>query len=166
MTRIHIVVVGLIMSVSGFVQGQEETPLGHLKKDKPNELFLSFHQDEICGDSYERIVNNELTQSRIKRMEEPPENGIPFLSVVIACTGDKKNTVFSIVVTFQRKVPAWNQRPDKWIKSWTFISHHPGYSKHGYIRDTPEERGRFISNHLRDTVEDALSDYLRINFDL
>ena len=166
MIRIQMVVIGsLLFCASVFAQGQE-TPLGHLKKDNPNELHVLYSEGETCGGFYERIVSKELTRSRIKNIGPNSAFDVPFLWVGIACTSSSigNGILFNIDVSFQRMVPAWNRQSNE--LSWTLIAHSPGYGKHGIVRDTPAERKRLISNILRQCVEDALSDYLRINFDL
>lgn len=165
MTNLQMVVVGLLLFAPGYAQGQE-TPLGHLKKDHPNELHVLYSEGETCGGFYERIVNNELIRSRIKNMGPNSAFDVPFLWVGIACTPSSvgNGIIFNIDVSFLRMVRAWNRQPNE--LSWTLIAHSPGYGKHGFVRDTPAERERYISNILRQCVEDALSDYLRINFDL
>ena len=165
MTRTKMVVVGLMLFTVQGAQGQE-TQLGHLKKDNPNELNVMFAQNEYCLGSYERIVNNELIKSRIKKLVEFAEMNVPILWVSITCTPMDSGTglIFNIDVDFVRRVPAYNPQPGE--LSWTIITHSPSYGNHGYIRDSATETEQFISSALRGFVENALSDYLRINFDL
>ena len=162
------VMLGLLVSLcmmTGNVQGQG-TPLGHLKKDNPNELFVLFMQDDACGDSYKRIVNNELAQSRIKKVDDPPGYDIPVLWVSISCmtAGSVTGIVFNIDVKFIRTVPAFSRQPEE--NTWTVISHSPGYGNYGFADRTPVTNEQHVSNLIRQCVENALTDYLKVNFDL
>ena len=162
------VILGLLVSLcmmTGNVQGQE-TPLGHLKKDNPNELYVLFMQEDDCGDSYERIVNNELAQSRIKKVDDPPGLDIPALFVGISCAtaGSVTGIVFDVNVVFIRTVPAFYRQPEE--NPWTVISHSPGYGDFGFADRTPVTNEQHVSNLIRQCVENALADYLKVNFDL
>ena len=157
---------GLLVCVAGNVQGHER-PLGHLKKDNPNELVVLIGQGENCGDSYERIVNNQLIKSRIKKWEEAIGIDIPFLWVSVKCMRLKSGSgyIFKIETAFVRQVPAWNRQPEE--RSLTTITHKPEYGSYGFSSGiSTTENEQFISNTVRECVENSLADYLKTNFDL
>ena len=162
------VVHGMLLAISiclmvPNVHGQDETPLGHMKKDKPSELFVVYIQSGNCGESFERIVDNELTQSHIKRTDVLPELDTVFLMVGIKCheLAEDIGVMFNVSVRFSRMVPTYNWQPGE--MSWELIFHAKQYNHFGIAEDA---RSPYVTSKLHEKVKDALSDYLRINFDL
>ena len=162
------VILGLLVSLcmmTGNVHGQE-TPLGHLKKDNPNELIVLFNQHHDCVGSYEQVVNNVLAQSRIKRQEEPSGHDKVMLYVAVLCLPIKNRNgiVFNIEVNYVSKVPVIDPQPEE--MSWTMITHSPKYGNFGFTTHDEFEAEQIITNSIRQFVENALTDYLKVNFDL
>ena len=93
----------------------KELPQGHLKKPNPNELYVSFYQEDDCWGSYEQIVTNELAQSRIKRTESWSYDEL-LLTVNISCLplGNNLSVVNYIQVEFGRYTFPVDWQPDEY----------------------------------------------------
>ena len=122
-------------------------------------------RDDDCNGSYERVVENELVQSRIKRKEELPEFREVFLDVRITCVAvdekDRDYQVYDVTVRFGEVVPVTDHKPDEYSFMFMYFAAF-GYANTG-ISPTAEMK---ITNTLRSNVESSLADYLKANFDL
>ena len=167
MTRLTTVILGLIVSLcmTGNVQGQVKNVLvAHLKKPNPNELYVSYWQGDDCEDSYEQIVYNELTQSRIKRLEEW-DYDVLYMDVDVHCMKLPKRPnqlVFSIDMHFAVDAREPVAKPGTFVVS---LLYRPDYGNFG-ITTNDYEGQTLLRNILRECVEKALVDYMKANFDL
>lgn len=144
------------------VQGQLKTPTGHLKKSDPDELFVSFIQGDDCPGSLEQVVESELAQSRLKRKEFWIYYDL-ILHVTVECLRlDNKHTVYSTDVNFGEVVLPTSKQPDE----FDFVRrlYGPNYGSFG-IAPNDDLRTQ-LRNTIRESLEKALIDYLKVNFDL
>ena len=132
-------------------------PQPWLKKENPNELFAVSVATEHCPISIvdlDELVNSVLVRSRIRKKSAWAENEL-ILSVEIGCTlvSDSRWT-FRYDVYF----PRFSKRESGDLLETTTID-----GKH-YGIGTNDEDG--IRSAMRRFVEDAITDYLKANFDL
>lgn len=138
----------------------------HLKKNDPNVLYFTLFFDDDCPgtqSSYEETVEGELLRARIK-----PKSGWSynetFLHTDVSCTNpDNRVVAYDISVhfgEFQRvSAPAPNEL------EFHMILHAKPYGAFGFrsVYST-EEIERDLKSSLRESVSEALTDYLRANF--
>ena len=155
------VAVGLVVTVTacligGTLEAQTNKPIGHLKKEDPNELFVFYAQNGECPGNYESVVNAQLAQSRIKK-------GIGWkykellLWVNIKCVDVSELIGYSVSIYFGELIPSESGAERNFI----FRAYEPDrYSSFGLGDD------EYLRNVVRNYVEIALTDYLKANFDL
>ena len=161
------VILGLVVTLcmmTGNVQGQKTINIDHLRKENPNEIWVLYFQDDDCSGNYEQIVEAELAQSRIKRKEYYNYDET-VLRVTLECMAlsNEQNLVFNIDVYFGKFAEVINPEPDEY--DFTPIMYFPNYGSLG-IAGTDSVGEQFIKNGVRDSVEAALTNYLKTNFDL
>ena len=140
-----------------------------LKRDNPNQLYVAYYQSGECPfteASIESMIDGLLVRSRLKpiSMEEWQMDLIRFnLNVRVSCDDDNfppylfnVSTRFSEIVTLQKPLGPVA----------VLMDHIPGYDRHGTYNAVTELSNPFVRNFIRDSVEDALMDYLKANFDL
>lgn len=152
----------LFTGTSTDVQGQTKSPTGHLKKSDPNEIYVSFIQGDDCPGSLEQIVESELAQSRLKRKEFWIYYELNLHLTVECLRLDNKHTVYSTDVNFGEFVLPTSKQPDE----FDFVRrlYVPNYGSFGIA---PNDNLRTqLRNTIRESLEKALLDYLKINFDL
>ena len=161
---VHVLV---LIFVSGLVvegaQGQAKKPLQHLKKDNPNEIHVNYSHEPDCKTSHEQVVDNELAQSRIKR--KPLWNFyelVLFVDVRCSETVPGREFLFMVTANFGRFEPAEIVAD----RSFIIVYLEPGnFGSYG-ISTQGSKGNRTVRDALRNAVEDALTDYLTVNFDL
>lgn len=111
----NVLVFTLMIGLQATYGQSKELPQGHLKKPNPNELYVSFYQEDDCWGSYEQIVTNELAQSRIKRTESWSYDEL-LLTVNISCLplGNNLSVVNYIQVEFGRYTFPVDWQPDEY----------------------------------------------------
>ena len=117
-----------------------------MKKENPNELAVLVSDNPYCPDTqqgYADIVTGVLTRSRISLALVGSD---VLLSVSVQCGGP----AYSIDVHFGR-----------WLEGGTVILFAAGYSSVGIYSNAT-----YLRTVLRETVEEAITDYLQANFDL
>ncbi len=152
----------LMASVNSDVQGQLKTPTGHLKKSDPDELYVSIVQGNDCPRSMEQIVESELAQSRIKRKEFWIYNELNLYVTIDCLRLDNKHSVYSTDVNFGEFVFPTSKQPDE----FDFVRrlYGPNYGSFGIASN--ENLRTQLRNSIRESLEKALLEYLKINFDL
>ena len=147
-----------------FAQGQSDFPMGHLKKTNPNSIFVSYIEADDCGASYEQVVNNELAQSRIKRKEYWEYDEL-MMRVKVNCMSlnNLPSIVYIVDVSFGRFMRPVNREPNE--LTFLPVLYQNMYGEFGITTDNSEGQ-QFLRNSIREEVEKALTDYLKVNFDL
>ena len=129
----------------------------HLKKENPNELWVSYYQSEDCPGSFDQVIDNEMTQSRVKQVYPDRITNTLILNVDIACLpfDDDRRFVFELDIYFFR-----------WVE-FLYVEERylPDYGTIGYAPKNSSGE-QYLTNALRTKVEEALTDFLKINFDL
>ena len=155
--------------------GQVAHYLDVLKKDNPDELFVFYNQLGNCPfteDSIDSMIDGRLTRSRLQRIQSSMgvrEDGFG-LGIVLNCDDAKDDDgiyIFSVEGFFLERVTV--QKP--WGPMEVFMVHHPlvfSYGKFGaFTHSSNGDKAReTMRNAVRETLEDALTDYLKANFDL
>jgi hypothetical protein len=125
-----------------------------MKKNNPEELFYNVAVDDDCPlseNSLNSVVGGVLTRSRIK-VKDGFEEGELVLTVNLACVDDGEVDIFDVTIRFDRL----SIRGDELIACHVFSD----YGTFG------QGRRDFIQTSVKEGVENALTDYLRANFDL
>lgn len=163
----RIVVHALILTIAWGMQiesvyGQSKFSKGHLKKYNPNELWVVFVQEDDCKGSYEQVIENELARSRIKRKTSWAYNELS-LEVIVRCITSNSDVFFTVDVHFTKNELPTDPKPGE----YDFVTLHymPGYGRYG-VSSNDKEGEYFIKNTLRESIEEAMTDYLKVNFDL
>ena len=132
-----------------------------MHKTNPNELYVSVDYGADCKvseEAIEKMIDGILTRSRIKRLNSDDWLEVDLSSdqlhlfVLVNCD----DRVFSNDVRFADMV----QRPDQWIKR--LMLHYRPYGSYGVHQGDTE----YLMDSLKGSVERALTDYLKANFDL
>ena len=157
----------LLILVSGIAvngaQGQEKKPLQHLKKDDPNTIYVNYSQDPACKSMYEKVVDNELARSRIKRKTLWDFNEVSLFVTVHCSEKDSgQGFIFTLSVNFGKLVPAEIESD----RSFIIVYWEPGQFGSYGVSTYDSEGTQMVRNYLRNAMEDALTDYLKANFDL
>lgn len=163
----RIVIQALILIVAGGmvgedVQAQTKKPLQHLKKENPNELYTSDIQSNDCVGSSESVLDAELTQSRIKRAPGWRYDEL-YLEVYVSCLKDDlgRGLTFNVFVAFGKTIRAEDDAEPSWVR----LYYEPfAYSTLALTGN--DGAAQYIRGVVRDKVEEALTDYLKANFDL
>ena len=122
------------------------------KKDNPNELAYYAGSDDDCPIDDERvrdIVEGVLVRSRIKPLGGTEWTSAPlYLSVMLNCMKlEGNNPIFTMRIAFGKLIPI----PILYDHSF------------GYFGTRPKD---FIESRLKDRVENAITAYIKVNFDL
>lgn len=191
--------IGMILTTCQLYGQQEDSlspNLSYLEKGNPEELYVIYGQHGDCGSSYERVVDNTLIMSRLKRKDVPAIFDTElYLTVNLNCmqTEDGRHQIYTINVIFAKTIYDYNpfeastiptpSEPDSLDRSvdevtrrlakniydalsGTAVYFDPfSYSRLGIV-GTDDAGRQFIENGLRSSLENALSDYLKVNFDL
>ena len=117
-----------------------------------------------CPNTLEQVVDSELAQSRIKRKESWNYNEL-ILYVKVNCLllDNVPSTVYSVDIKFAEFVFPTNQQPDEY--SFVLRVYESAYGTFG-ITSNNDSGTQFLRNVTREALEEALLDYLKINFDL
>lgn len=135
-------------------------PKWWMKNEDPNSLYFHYSQDRLCPGSYEDAVAAALVRSRIKREEHwIPGELVLYVNVVCMATKPASGFAYSIDVRFGRFFINPKDPTDIEIALY-------GPSNYGVIGTSSKDGGRFIRDTVRNSVESALTDYLKANFDL
>lgn len=129
-------------------------PQPWMKQDNPNELPLAFGITDTCRaseETYKDIVRGVLIRSRIKQGDSDVTR--LHLIVDVSCgqlvgTSDSE-FAFRLGIYFGIRT-----------EDGDFTVHYPGYGVYGI----ESELG--LQDALKDSSEDAITDYLQANFDL
>lgn len=145
-------------------QGQSDLPIGHLKKTNPNNIYVNYFETEDCGASFEQVINNELAQSRIKREEFWNHDELMML-VHVKCMplSNRPSIVYIVDVSFGKFIRPVNRELNE--LNFLPVIFEDRYGVFGITSDDSEGQ-QFLRNAVRDEVEKALTDYLKVNFDL
>lgn len=150
------------IAVNG-AQGQEKKPLQHLKKGDPNEIYVNYAQDPDCKSMYEKVVDNELARSRIKRKPLWVFNEVSLFVTVHCSERDSgQGFIFTLSVNFGKFAPAEIEADRSFIVAYW----EPGQFGYYGVSTYDSEGTQMVRNYLRNAMEDALTDYLKANFDL
>jgi hypothetical protein len=124
---------------------------GDLKRAKPDELALGLILDDDCGESQDEflaLAESVLTQSRIKPLSASTSPDGFHLKVVVDCI--ERKTWFVVTANFLA------------LSNGNLARRGSDYSVYGTLGGDPA----FLKSNFRQTVEDAITDYLKVNFDL
>ncbi len=154
----------LLVGIRTDVQGQMKDPTGHLKKIDPDEIFVAFSQMGDCPNSLEQVVDSELAQSRIKRKESWEYTEL-ILYVKVNCLllDNVPSTVYSVDIKFAEFVFPTSKQPDEY--SFVLRTYESAYGTFG-ITSNNDSGTQFLRSVTREALEEALLDYLKVNFDL
>ena len=158
-------------------QGSEYDPVW-LKVENPDTLFVNYFQAGECpftSESIETMIDGLLVRSRLKRragilLSNNAPNSF-HLSVTTTCDADNISPhiysireVFLEMATVQRP----RQRPGApRVRLEVLIAHYPlNYGYFGVYDPNTEQATGQLRNAIRKSVEDALTDYLKANYDL
>ena len=160
-TMIILVMTIAVCMIVETVEGQPSNPIKHLKKEKPNELIVSYYEDDDCTWDFASDIDMQLVKSRIKRKTAFEFNTLQ-LDVNLACLETKSGTVvFSIQMAFGEYIAT--EPGDNF--GMMFRAYDP--FTYGYFGVAGKDNAEgFIRNSIRDRLEIALTDYLKANFDL
>ena len=155
--------VGVVMLSTVFVAGTavgqtDDKKLEHLRKPNPNDLVVIYYQNPVCSISEEEAeltIDGVLTRSRIK----PIWSLYPLnlhLVVWADCLDD--DTAFVISVRFGEyasvKKPHGTERFKMYhLDDYGSFGRHQGDSK-------------YMMRYVKSSVENAITNYLKANFDL
>ena len=110
----------------------------------------------------EQIVESELAQSRLKRKEFWIYNELNLYVAVNCLRLDDIHTVYSTNVRFGEFVFPTSKQPDEF--DFVRRMYGPNYGSFGIA---PNDNLRTqLRNSIRESLEKALLEYLKINFDL
>ena len=160
------VILGLVISIcmaAGNIYGQTSRPQQHLQKDNPNELFVNYTQGDSCKGSYEYIVDNELVKSRIKR-----KTFWEYDELILICRinclelSGGVGHAFSINAAFGRLIEAEPGASPSFVKQLYDPYWYGTIGRYG----TQVDFQSFVGDSFRSAIQQALTDYLRANFDL
>ena len=141
-----------VMSMSFASEMPEWLPLA-IKSPTPNQLayWVAVAQDcEITKDEAISLVDGVLIRGRIKPLSQSlGSEASLYLNIVIDCMpGESRNPIYVININFAR----WTSHPPI-LFDWPY----------GTFGIGPKE---FSSQHLKEQVEDAVTDFIKVNFDL
>ncbi|MCY3772792.1 MAG: hypothetical protein OXG98_12350 [Gemmatimonadetes bacterium] len=174
---IRLVVVLLVAAVTFTATGQEDA--GELEeldgkrrqglyKSNPNELYVRHLPGSVCEydqKEVEPLIDGILTRSRIKRMSlgewarsRTSFDASLFLSVAVGCN----DRFFSIDVRFGRTVYHPDLSSSEWWPLRFKMYHETPYGSYGIHNGNVE----YLQDAIKEGVESALTDYLKVNFDL
>lgn len=153
-----------LLTSAGYATGQDQEDdsyLGRLHKTNPNELFVDVGYGSDCKlpeEAIKNMIDGILTRSRVKRLTSAEwlDVNLDFdqlhMNVFINCDGH----IFSNDVRFADLV----QRPS--ITSVRLMLHYRPYGGYGIYNGDTE----YLMDSVKESVERALTDYLKANFDL
>ena len=135
-------------------------PESWMKKDNPDELLLIFRVNEACPfsqDEGRKIVTDVLTRARIKSLK--PELGVsyhpPFFQVLATCTNVNPDSYwFTYAIDFLGTAEAIDGV--SYEVRWGDVT----------LGSSGVDNSTTLKNVLRQDVEDAITGYLKANFDL
>jgi hypothetical protein len=141
-----------VMSTSFSRELPEWLALG-LKSPTPNQLayWVDIASDcEITEDEAISLVDGVLIRSRIKPLSQSlGREASLYLNIRLYCLPvESRNPIFQIAINFAR----WTPYPP--------ILYENTYRNLGYGDK------EFVSQALKETIEDAITDFIKVNFDL
>lgn len=154
----------LIAAVTLAASGQDKKPsVKYLEKADPDWLYFEIFFDDDCPgieEAFENIVEGELLRARIKRQNGWRFNDL-FLNVEVSCTPTKGSAAgYSLDVQFAQYRRILDPAPDEY--DFYMVYHGRKYGAYGaHGTSVLEEQ---LRSRLRETVSDALTDYLKANF--
>ena len=162
---IYIVTTATLCVLCNNVYGQGNMPsIGHFKKTNPNEIFVDFIVDDGCNGTHEQVVDNELVRSRIKRKHQFSFGELKlFVRVNCIQYNTGRNFIYDVDVRFGRYIIVTDPKPN--TDGFYMVHYSPYYGVIG-ITSTGIQGEQVLRNNIRESVEKALTDYLRANFDL
>ena len=133
-------------------------PRWWMKKEDPNSLYLFHSQNDDCPASFEAAASGAFVRARIKRKESWTQGELA-LTVDVQCVEIKPSLGFA----FSTEIYFGRFAIDRTVAGgYQFmLFSHPRYGSTGVASDP-----RMIRDEVRDSVERALTDYLKANFDL
>ncbi len=165
-----LVCAGYPAAVAGQGEQDPEYDPYWLKVENPDTLFVDYNQYGECPfgtESIEKTLDNLLVRSRLKRasLSHWLFNSTKFkLRIRVNCDDDdgRLSRLFNVSTSFREGITV--QRPIGPVK--IDVDHVPDYDRLGVYTPDREQNTDFLKNAIRDSVEDALTDYLKANFDL
>ena len=125
--------------------------LSPLKRDNPNQLPVFVSVSDHCnmneGDAL-NAVRGVLIRSRIKPLTVPSAKDPFELTVNVSCTGNHK--AYAVTIDFTD------------IINGAYVRFGTGYGRFGIYNGHRE----FLSGEIEKTAESAITDYMKINFNL
>lgn len=148
------------------MQQQEQPPL---KRENPDQLYVDYSQSGVCpftAQTIESMIEGLLVRSRLKPIDFSEwwsEDSTRFkLSIEVSCgVDDNPPHLFLVDTAFREEVTL--QKPLGPIK--VYMDHIAYYGQSGTYDPKKEPNIGFLRNCIRDSVEEALTDYLKANFD-
>ena len=145
-------------------QAQSDVDLSHLKNEKPDELFVEFHEDSHCGWNLEPVVDSELEKAGINRKRSWDFDEL-VLYVNIYCienedsAGELLGYVYDMNIAFGHYVRYESHAEGVFVR----MHMEPGdYSTFGVV--TNDETGsQQMRESLREIQAKALADYWKAN---
>ena len=145
-------------------QAQSDVDLSHLKNEKPDELFVEFHEDSHCGWNLEPVVDSELEKAGINRKRSWDFDEL-VLYVNIYCienedsAGELLGYVYDMNIAFGHYVRYESHAEGVFVR----MHMEPGdYSTFGVV--TNDEAGsQQMRESLREIQAKALADYWKAN---
>jgi hypothetical protein len=134
-----------------FAAAAQIDTVGDLKRAKPDELALGLILDDDCDESQDEfltLAQSVLIRSRIKPLGASTSPDGFHLKVVVDCL--ERKSFFSVSAHFLALI------------NGNLVRHGNGYYVYGTISEDPA----FLKSNFRQTVEDAITDYSKVNFDL
>ena len=153
--KLGVVLGALSLSAIGWAE-----PKWWMKKEDPNSIYLSYAQGDACPGAYEDVVSGALVRARMKRQPHWMAGEL-VLTVGVSCLKDDQDAlvVYAITVKFGRFVINRQDDSDFDLALYDFTP----YDVFGFVGKNHWEK---IRGYVRDAVEEALTDYLKANFDL
>lgn len=160
--RPSVIILFLFLATDLAAQENSETelPLGHLKKFNPNTLYVDYVSGEGCPGSYESDIDLILVQSRIRRMKkEEFKNSRTAMFDVSLHLRSQCLKIADYITYFHIRAEFWKYS----VEEETVITFPiPLIGVMGH--DVNAKEG--LRKGIRRTMEQALSPYLKANFDL
>ncbi len=165
--------VATFLGYSETISGQTENLPSPLKVENPNTLHVDYKQYGKCPftkKSIDEMIDGLLVRARLKRstafvagLARSAKSGF-WLRVEVLCDRDEEPPfLYCVNVGFAEYVSI-----ERSGETQRFLMYHNPY-RYGsigtYGKDNTKSTG-FVRNAIRDRVEDALTDYLKANFDL
>lgn len=169
--RCNLLALLVIATYVGFPDNVSGQPwIERLKKENPDQLYVAYSQFGKCPfeePSIRTMIEGLLVRSRLKQTSYAEwvsqEPNLFQLDIGVHCDDDEEAPYLFLVDTkFEEYVTV--QRPAGSMQ--VFMSHFPGYARWGTFNPRTKQSDNHLRNTIRESVEDALTEYLKANFDL